>query len=99
MEQWRQQAQRARDRQREREQRARAAMATRVREDNLVRLPDRDRADAEPTAGDPPAPPVPAPVRRGLAGLLSSRDALRQAVVLGEVLGPPKGLRPPGSPR
>ncbi len=97
MERWRQQAQRERERQ------IRALAAARVREDNLVRRPDGEGADAEPAAGDAPAaravpdPPPPTPARPGLVGLLSSRDALRRAVVLAEVLSPPVGLQPPRS--
>ena len=72
------------------EQLQRERARQRVRHDNRAHPPDRDGADAAP--GAPPA-------RRGLAGLLSSRDALRQAVVLAEVLGPPKGLAAPTVPQ
>ena len=33
------------------------------------------------------------PPRRGLLQMLSSRGALRRAIILSEVLGPPKALR------
>ncbi len=45
--------------------------------------------------------PTPAPqprrnARRELLDALSSRQALRRAILLHEVLGPPKALQPPG---
>jgi len=104
------QLQRERERQRERQRQTRATSAARVRQDNRAHLLDREGVDAEPAAGAAPAsrtvpappmpvPPATAPARRGLAGLLASRDALRQAVVLAEVLGPPKGLPVPAFPQ
>ena len=37
--------------------------------------------------------------RRAAVHLLSSRAALREAILLAEILGPPKALRPPESGR
>jgi hypothetical protein len=48
---------------------------------------------APPAPSPPPAPLDEAPPPR-LAALLASRSALRQAILMQEVLGPPKGLRP-----
>jgi hypothetical protein len=58
-----------------------------------------------PAAPVPPAEPEPAPPRGreraapvGLRGLLRSRDGLRTAMILREVLGPPLALRGPARP-
>ena len=40
------------------------------------------------------SPDDPAPMRRELRRALSSRDTLRQAILLHEILGPPKALQP-----
>jgi hypothetical protein len=50
-----------------------------------------------------PAPTPPAPVSRdatasGVRRLLGSRETLRQAILLQEILGPPKALREEGDP-
>ncbi|MDP9374018.1 MAG: hypothetical protein M3Q65_16490 [Chloroflexota bacterium] len=68
----------------------------------------REGLDAERTGpADGPAPPQPAvpPLRREPRGSglnvrreLSSRAALRRALLLAEVLGPPAAMRPPGAP-
>lgn len=63
---------------------------------------DREGQDAkvvEPEAraaeDTPPAPPAGSPIRRNLPRLLASRDALRRAVILSEIIGPPLALRWP----
>ena len=57
------------------------------------RKPERAHR-AEP----PPSPPPSAPIRQapvpGVRQLLTSRRSLLQAMILNEVLGPPKSLRP-----
>lgn len=46
----------------------------------------------------PPRGAQPGPRRRRtIRSALSARDAVRQAIVLGEILGPPKALQPPAT--
>jgi hypothetical protein len=57
-----------------------------------------DRSTGRPNpARRPPAPLPVATTRSALLGMLSSRQGIRQALLLSELLGPPKGLRDSGS--
>lgn len=55
----------------------------------IPRSPRPASAVPPPPAARPAAPPGPRPLP-----FLASRDALRQAILVQEILGPPKGLRP-----
>lgn len=54
--------------------------------------PDRTEATR------PPAEPASVSLRSQLRAALRTRTALRQAMILSEVLAPPVALRPPRSP-
>ena len=56
---------------------------------------ERRRAPEWGGSTEPPPPPQPIPPApaRGVRQLLASRQSLRQAMILNEVLGPPKSLR------
>ena len=60
---------------------------------------DREGEDAErawsAAAVTAETSPPPRPAAPSLARLLHSPAALRQAFILSEIIGPPKGLRPP----
>ena len=54
----------------------------------------RPRATPAPAVARPPAS-RPLPERQALRRTLSARHSLRQAILLSEILGPPKALRKP----
>ena len=62
-----------------------------------------DRVEPPPVASGGEAQPdgevAGLPRRRAAASLLSSHAALRQAILLAEIIGPPRALRPPDSTR
>jgi hypothetical protein len=53
------------------------------------RAPER----SGPTEPSPPPRPIPPAPARGVRQLLASRQSLQQAMILNEVLGPPKAMR------
>ena len=54
----------------------------------------RPRAPHTPPVARPPAS-RPLPARQAIRRTLSARHSLRQAILLSEILGPPKALRTP----
>lgn len=70
--------------------RRRPAPETESTENTSVRRP----APPRPSLVRSPAPPRPSP-RSALAAMLSTPSRVRQAMLLGEILGPPKALQDP----
>lgn len=57
-------------------------------------LEERPRRVEQPARAQPvPQRPAPGSPARSLRALLASRDGVRQAILLQEILGPPKSLR------